>query len=63
MDRRPGSGRPRTTTSEENEKMIEDLICSQEPNPANRMSPREKEKNIGISSSSATKLIKRKGLK
>ena len=41
MDRRSGSGRPRTTTSEENEEIIE--------NPGTRMPPREKQKNTGIS--------------
>ena len=44
MERRPVSGRPRTETSEENEEMIEDLICLQEENPGNNMSPRAIEK-------------------
>ena len=30
MDRRPGSGRPRTAMTEENEAMIEDPICLKE---------------------------------
>ena len=42
MDRRAGSGRQRTITTEEKENLIENLICSQEENPGSRMSPREK---------------------
>ena len=33
MDRRLGSGRPRTAMTEENEAMIGDLICLQEEKP------------------------------
>ena len=42
MDRRPGSGRRRTVTTEENEELIESLICSQEESPGSHMSPRER---------------------
>ena len=35
MERRPGSGRPRTVTTEENEDLVQELVCSQEDNPQN----------------------------
>ena len=41
MDQRPGSGRPVTVTTEENEELVGDLICSQEENPGTHFSPRE----------------------
>ena len=63
MDRRAGSGRPWTTVAEENEEMIEDLICSQEEKPRSHMSPREIEKNTGISRSSVRRMVKKKGLR
>ena len=63
MDRRTGSNRQRTITTEENENLIESLICSQEDNPGSHMSPREVEKNTGISRTSVRQMIKRRGLK
>ena len=63
MDRRPGSGRPRTAMTEENEAMIEDLICLQEEKPGSHMSPREIEKHAGISRSSVRRIVKKKGLR
>ena len=41
VDRIAGSGRRRTITTEENENLIENLICSQEDNPGSNMSPKE----------------------
>ena len=38
MDQRPGSGRPVTVTTEENEELVGDLICSQE-NPGTHLAP------------------------
>ena len=52
MDRRAGSGRQQTITTEENENLIENLICSQEDNPGSHMSPGEIEKNTGLSRTS-----------
>ena len=49
MDRRPGSGRPVTVITEENEELVGDLICSQGENPGTHLSPREIEKVTGIS--------------
>ena len=62
MDRKTGSGRPRTVTNVQNEELVEDSICSQEDNPGSHMSPREIEKNTGISRTSVRKMIKRRGL-
>ena len=45
IDKRADSGRQRTITTEEDENLIENLICSQEENPGSLMSPREVEKN------------------
>ena len=63
MDRRPGSGRPVTVTTEENEELVGDLICSQEENPGTHLSPREIEKVTGISRTSVRRMVKRRGLK
>ena len=63
MDRKPGSGRPRTATTAENEEIVEDLICSQEESPGSHMSPREIKKHTGIRRSSVKRIVKRKGLK
>ena len=63
MDRRSGSGRPRTITTEENADLVEDLICSQEDNPGSHLSPRNIEKHTGISRTSVRRMVKRRGLK
>ena len=63
MERRPGSGRPRSTTNKENEQIVEELICSQEENPGTHLLPREIEKNTDISRSSVRRMVKRNGLK
>ena len=63
MDRRAGSGRQRIISTEENENLIENLIFSQEDNPGGHMSPREVEKNTGISCTSVRQMIERKCLK
>ena len=57
MDRRAGSGRQRTTNTEENENLIENLIRSQEDNPGSHMSPRKIEKNTGISRNSVRQMM------
>ena len=62
MDRKSGSGRPRTATTAENEEIVEDLICSQEESPGSHMSPREIEKHTGISRSSMRRMVKRKDI-
>ena len=58
MDRIASSGRRRTITTEENENLIENLIYSQEDNPGSNMSPREVEKQVGISRTSVRRMLK-----
>ena len=48
MKRRPGSGRPRSAITPENEEIVEQLICSQEESPGTHMSPREIERHTDI---------------
>ena len=62
MDRRPGSGRPQTVATADNEKIVEYLICSQEESPGSHMSPREIEKHTGIGRSSVRRMVKRKDI-
>ena len=57
MDRIASSGRRRTITTEENENLIENLTYSQEDNPGSHMSPREVEKQVGISRTSVRRMI------
>ena len=63
MDRRPGSGRSRITTSEENKEMTEDQIYLQEENPGTHMSPKKIEKYTGISRFSVERMVKSKEFK
>ena len=62
-DRRPGSGRSVTVTTEGNEELVGDLICSQEENPGTHLSLRKIEKVTGISRTSVRRMVKRRGLK
>eukprot|EP00111_Clytia_hemisphaerica_P021584 TCONS_00063476-protein len=59
MDRRPGSGRPRTVTTPDNEALVNELICSQEEKQGTHLSPREIEKHTGIKRSSVIRMVKR----
>ena len=63
MDRRPGSGRPRTVTTPVNEALVEQLICSQEDQPGTHLSPREIQKHTGIDRSAVRRMVKRNGYK
>ena len=62
-ERRPGSGRPVTATTEENGDLVERMICSQEEQPGTHKSPQEIAPLIGISRSSVKRLVKRRGYK
>ena len=62
MDRKKGSGRPVTATTDENMEVVEDLICSQEENPGTHDAPRKIEEKLGISRSSVKRLVKRNEL-
>ena len=52
VSRKQGSGRPRSVRTEANIDLVADLICSQENDPGTGKSPREIEKETGISCSS-----------
>ena len=52
MERKKGSGRPRTARTEENEETVKELIMSQEDEPHSHLAPRKIEESEGISRSS-----------
>ena len=60
MKRRTGSGRPVTVTTDENAELAEELICSQEDFPGTHKSPHEIARDVGISRSSVSRLVKRR---
>ena len=65
MERTPGSGgsgRPRSTRTEENEETVEDLIMSQEDAPHTHFAPRQIEKSEGISRSSVVRIVRDKSI-
>ena len=50
MDRRHGSGRPRTVSTEENLNLIEEFVCSLEEGPHTHLASRkiaEKQESVG----------------
>jgi len=57
MERKTGSGRPITATTEENGDLVELLVCSQEE-PGTHKSPQEVAPMIGISRSSVKRLVR-----
>ena len=57
MDWGPGTGRPVTVTTEKNEELVGDLICSQEENPVTHLSSREIEKVKEKKSGECIKMI------
>lgn len=61
MDRRPGSGSPCPATTEENVERVEDLVCSREE-PGSHVHPREITNKLGISHTSARRIIKEKNI-
>ena len=63
IDRKEGSGRPRSVTTEENTDLIEELICSQEEAPHTYLAPRKIAKQTGISRSSIRRMIKRRNFR
>ena len=62
MDRKKGSGRPRTATDEANTDEMEELICSQEENPGTHSSPREIGRDMGVSHMSVRRAVKSRGI-
>ncbi|XP_066910471.1 uncharacterized protein [Clytia hemisphaerica] len=61
MDRRKGSGRPRSARTEENEHLVEEMICSQEDEPGTHVTPRNIATELEISHSSVRRIFKEKG--
>ena len=57
MERKKGSGRPRTARTEENEETVEELIMSQEDEPHSHLAPRQIEKSEVISRSSVVRIV------
>ena len=62
MERKRGSGRPTTVTTEENMDLVEELICSQEE-PHTHLAPRKIAEQTGISRTSIRRMIKKRNLK
>ena len=63
IKRRPGSGRPKSAITPENEEIVKQLICSQEESPGTHMSPREIVRHTGIKRSSIVRMVKKNGWK
>ena len=61
MDRRKGSGRPRSARTEENERLVEEMICSQEDEPGTHVTPRNIATELQISHTSVRRIVKDKG--
>ena len=59
INRKEGSGRPRSVTTEKNTDLIEELICPQKEAPRTRLGPRKIAEQTGISRLSIRRLIKK----
>ena len=59
MNRKEGSGRTESVTTEKNTNLIKELLCSQEV-PHTHLAPRKIAKQTRISCSSIKRMIKRK---
>ena len=57
VDRRPGSGRPRSARNEENVETVNDLVLSQEDKPQTHRTVREISRETGIHQSSVFRII------
>ena len=60
--RRPGSGRPATAVTPENEETVEELVLSQEDKPGTHMPPRKIAKHLNISRESVRRICKKRNL-
>ncbi len=60
-ERRPGSGRPRSATSDENQEVVDELICSQEE-PGTHTHPQTIADDLSVSYSSVQRMVKRSEL-
>ena len=57
-ERKPGSGRPKFVRTQQNIVRVIELICSQDDDPHGHKSPREIERETGISRSSVRRIVK-----
>ena len=60
MNRKAGSGQPRSATSEGNTDLIEELTCSREKALYTHLAPPKTDVQTGISRSSTRRMIKRR---
>ena len=58
MNRKEGSGRPRSVTTEKNTDLTEEVISSKEEAPHTHLTPRRIAEQTGISCSSIRRMIK-----
>jgi AraC-like DNA-binding protein len=58
IERKQGSGRPKSARIRRNIERVKELICSQEEDPHSHKSPREIERETGISRSSVRRIVK-----
>ena len=58
IDRRPGSGRPRSATTDENQEIVDELICSQEE-PGTHTHPQTIADDMNVSYASVQRMVKR----
>jgi len=56
MERKKGSGRPRSARTAENEAYVEEMICSQEDDPGTHATPRRIAEELEISHSSVCRI-------
>ena len=61
MQRRKGSGRPRSATTDQNIDEVEEMICSQEE-PGTHTHPNNIAKSLNVSDASIRRMIKKKGI-
>ena len=60
IERKEGSGRPRSARTEENIEMVDELICSQEEKPGTHMTPASIAMHLGdVSESSVRRMVKK----
>jgi len=58
IERKPGSGRPRSVRTVRNIRRVGELICSQDDDPYGHKSPREIERETGISRRTVQRIVK-----
>ena len=59
VNRKPGSGKPKTARTEENIAAVHDMICSQEGKPGTSRSSRDIAKELNIDARSVRRIAKK----